>query len=358
MYKSELEKHRKEIDVLDEQLINILNKRMAIVKEIGFLKRNAKSPIYKPEREKYIVDRLVKSHKGSLSRAAIEAVLLEVFAISRHYELPETISYLGPEGSFTHQAAESRFGAMTEYLALESIRAVFESVNTSRARFGVVPLENNQEGLVNETLDLMGKTDLQITAEIPLSIHFAFATKCENLADIKKIYSRDIGFRQCKKFLEDSFINKKVEFVPVNSTSKAVKIAKRDEHCAAMCSHIAAKMYDLPILFDNVEDSSDNFTRFLIIGKDMKNEVSGNDKTSFLAKTTDKPGSLMMLLQDFYNEGINLTKLESRPAKRGKSFRYLFYIDIDGHIDDENVSRVLEKHKKALKWLGSYVKLC
>ena len=358
MYKSELEKHRKKIDGLDEQLIEILDIRMAIVKEIGLLKHGAKSPIYKPEREKHIIDRLVKSHKGSLSRAAIEAVLFEIFAISSHYELPEIISYLGPEGSFTHQAAESRFGAMTEYLALESIQAVFESVNTGRARFGVVPLENNQEGLVNETIDLLGKTDLQITAEIPLSIHFAFATKCEHLSDIKKIYSRDIGFRQCKKFLKDSFINNKVEFIPVNSTSKAVQIAKKDKHCAAMCSHIAAKMYDLPILFDNIEDSSDNFTRFLIIGKGIKNEVSGNDKTSFLAKTPDKPGSLMLLLQDFYSEGINLTKLESRPAKRGKSFRYYFYIDIDGHIDDENVSHVMENHKKTLKWLGSYVKLC
>lgn len=358
MYKSNLDKFRKKIDDLDEQLIEILDKRMAIVKEIGLLKRGAKSPIYKPEREKHIIDRLIKKHKGLLSKAAIEAVLLEVFAISRYYELPEVISYLGPEGSFTHQAAESRFGAMAEYLALESIRAVFESVDTGRARFGVVPLENNQEGLVNETIDLLGNTDLQITAEIPLSIHFAFATKCEHLKDIKKIYSRDIGFRQCKKFIKDSFINNKVELIPVNSTSKAVQIAKNEKYSAAMCSHIAARMYDFPILFDNIEDSSDNFTRFLIIGREIKNEVSGHDKTSLLAKTPDKPGSLMLLLQDFYSEGINLTKLESRPAKKGKTFKYLFYMDIDGHIDDENVSVVMEKHKKALKWLGSYVKLC
>ncbi len=358
MYRTKLEKLRKEIDELDEQLIEILDKRMTIVKEIGKLKRGAKSAIYKPERERYIIDRLVKNHKGQLSKAAIEAVLLEVFAISRHYELPEVISYLGPEGSFTHQAAESRFGALTEYMALESIRAVFESVDTGRARFGVVPLENNQEGLVNETMDLLGSTDLLITAEIPLSIHFAFASKCESLMDIRKIYSRDIGFRQCRKFIKDSFLHGKVELVPVNSTSKAVQIAKKEKNSAALCSHIAARMYDLPVLFDNVEDSSDNFTRFLIIGKDIKNEVSGHDKTSLLAKTPDKPGSLLLLLKDFYNEGINLTKLESRPAKKGKTFKYFFYVDIDGHIDDENVARVMEKHKKALKWLGSYVKLC
>ena len=210
---------------------------------------------------------------------------------------------------------------------------------------------------MSETIDLLGNTDLKITAEISLPIHFAFATKSQNLKEIKRIYSKDIGFKQCMKFIEESFNGNKVELVPVNSTSKAVQIALKEKGSAAMCAHIAAKMYNLPILFDNVEDSSDNFTRFLIIGKNIKNQKSGNDKTSFLARTADKPGSLMILLQDFYNEGINMTKLESRPAKKGKSFKYQFYIDIDGHIDDENVGRVVAKHSKDLQWLGSYVKL-
>lgn len=125
-----------------------------------------------------------------------------------------------------------------------------------------------------------------------------------------------------------------------------------------MCSHIAARIHKVPILFDNVEDSTNNFTRFLIISKDMENQQSDNDKTSLLAKTTDEPGSLMMLLQDFYNAGINMTKLESRPAKKGKNFKYYFYIDIDGHIKDKHIADVIEKHKKDIKWLGSYVKLC
>src|SRR5210317_949163 len=271
-----LEELRKKIDSIDNSLIDILNERMSIIKEVGEYKKTSKSAIYRPEREKSIIERLYNNHRGLLNKAAIEAIFLEIFAISRNFELPELVSYLGPEGSFTHQAAESRFGAMSQYLALDSIRSVFSAVNTGRARFGVVPLENNQEGVVSETIDLLGKTDLHVTAEVPLPIHFAFATTCENVAEVKRIYSKDIGFKQCKKFLRESFNGSKVEYIPVNSTSKAAQIALTEEGSAAMCSHIAARMHNVPILFDNVEDSTDNFTRFLIISKDIKNEQSGN----------------------------------------------------------------------------------
>jgi chorismate mutase / prephenate dehydratase len=353
-----LEDLRKRIDEIDNKLIEILNERMSIIKEVGELKRSSKTAIYRPEREKSIIERLYKNHNGHLSQAAIEAIFMEIFAISRNFELPELVSYLGPEGSFTHQAAESRFGAMSQYLALNSIQAVFEAVDTGRCRFGVVPLENNQEGVVSETIDLLGATELNIAAEVPLPIHFAFATRCENLSQINKIFSRDIGFKQCKKFLSDSFNGRNLELIPVNSTSKAAQIALEEENSAALCSHIAARMHNVPILFDNVEDSTDNFTRFLIISKDIKNQPSDNDKTSLLARTTDKPGSLMKLLQDFYDQGINMTKLESRPAKKGKTFKYYFYIDIDGHIDNPNIASVFEKHTKDIKWLGSYAKMC
>ena len=208
MPNTSLDPLRKEIDQLDDQLIDILNKRMEIVKHIGELKRTSNTPIYRPEREKSIIDRLYQNHQGHFNKAAIEAIFLEIFAISRNLELPELIAYLGPEGSFTHQAAESRFGAMSEYLALDSIKSVFEAVDTERARFGVVPFENNQEGVVSETIDLLGEMDMHITAEIPLPIHFAFATTCEHLHEIEKIYSKDIGFKQCKKFIEESFNGK------------------------------------------------------------------------------------------------------------------------------------------------------
>lgn len=352
-----LEGLRKEIDLLDNQLLELLNARMHVVRRVGELKRTTKAAIYRPEREKSIIDRLAKASKGPLNRAAIEAIFLEIFAISRNMELPERVAYLGPEGSFTHQAAESRYGAMSEYMPLNTIQSVFESVNSGRARFGIAPLENNQEGVVAETIDLLGMYDLKIVAEAPMSISFVFATLTENIQSIKRIYSKDIAFRQCKKFIDNTFRRGSVELVPVNSTSQAVEKALSDREGAAICSHIAAKLKNLPVLFENVEDSIDNFTRFLILSKDIINQRSGNDKTTILARTGDKPGSLAMLLQDFYEAGINLTKIESRPAKAGKNFKYWFYIDFEGHFEDENVQKVMIKHEKAIKWLGSYVRL-
>lgn len=356
-----LEDYRKQIDNLDNKILDLLNDRMELVKKIGSIKSSRKTPIYRPEREKTIIDRLHRFSResgGLLNRAAIEAIFLEIFAISRNIELPEKIAYLGPEGSFTHQAAESRFGAMSEYLPLSTIHSIFEAIHAERAKYGVVPLENNQEGVVNETIDNLGEYDLNIVAEIPLSITFAFATSLDRVDTIKRIYSKDIAFRQCKNFIDNTFSEQKVELIPANSTSKAVKLAQEDSGGAAICSVIAAKTYGLPVLFHNIEDSQDNFTRFLIIGKDIKNQKGPMDKTSILTRLPDEPGSLVNFLQDFYHAKINLTKIESRPAKEGKRFKYFFYIDFDGHIDDENVKQVMEKYNHTTKWLGSYVKMC
>ncbi len=351
-----LEELRKQIDQIDNEMLELLNQRMEVVKKVGELKRRTNAVIYRPEREKAIIDRLNKINKGQLNKAAIEAIFLEIFAVARNLELPERVAYLGPEGSFTHQAAESRYGAMSSYTALNSIRAVFESVNTGRARFGVVPIENNQEGVVQETIDLLGMYDLNIVAELPLSIHFSFATEAESLKDVKKIYSKDIAFRQCSRFIEDHF-DKHVELVPVNSTSTAAKIAKEEKGAGAICAHIAAKEYALPILFDNIEDSVKNFTRFIIISHGHINEASTSDKTSILARLEDKPGALATFLQEFQKSKINLCKVESRPAKEGSHFKYIFYIDFEGHINDRRVQKVLKNYKPNIKWLGSYVKL-
>ncbi|MFC2126231.1 chorismate mutase, partial [Bacteroidota bacterium] len=268
----EIDRIRKEIDQIDDGILNLLNKRMDLVRKVGELKSASNSPIYRPEREKGIIDRLSSKTiavDGLLNRAAVEAIFLEIFAIARNIELPEKIAFLGPEGSFTHQAAESRFGAMSEYMPLSSIKAVFEAIDTKRARFGVVPLENNQEGVVNETIDFLGLFDLHIVAEVPVPINFAFATKEDNVEDVKRIFSKDIAFKQCKKFLDDTFTDSEMELIPVNSTSRAVKMALEEKNAAAICSHIAARSFRLPILFDNIEDSTDNFTRFLIISQDF-----------------------------------------------------------------------------------------
>lgn len=355
-----LEDLRKNIDQIDDQLLDLLNKRMEVVKHVGELKKHTKTVIYRPEREKAIIDRLCNYESGLMNRAAIEAIYLEIFAVSRNLELPERIAYLGPEGSFTHQAAESRFGAMSDYLALPSIRSVFESVDTGRARFGVVPIENNLEGIVKETIDLLNETDLKIVAEAVISVHFTFATTAEKLSDISKIYSKDIAFGQCEKFLEEYFGAKDEDFfVQVESTSKAAKLASQDPTSASICSHIAAKLFNVPILFDNIQDSAQNRTRFFIIGKDFINQKSDNDKTTIIARLPDdgKPGTLVRFLQEFESQGINLLKIESRPVREGEQFNFWFLMEFDGYFLDENVQIIMQRHSAEIKCLGSYVKI-
>lgn len=354
-----LESLRNNIDALDDQLLDLLNQRMELVRKVGELKRSTNAVIYRPEREKQIVDRLNDANNGLLNRAAIEAIFLEIFAVSRNLELPERVAYLGPEGSFTHQAAESRFGAMSTYMALPSIRSVFENVETGRVRFGVVPIENNQEGVVEEAIDLLLEKDLKIVAEIQIPVHFTFATQAESLSDIKHIYSKDIAFRQCSRFLNDYFDGLTAEQVPVESTSKAAKLAAQEPNSAAICSNIAAKLFNVPVLFDNIEDSDLNRTRFLILAKDFVNQPSGHDKTTLIARlpNTQSPGVLAEFLQEFNARQINLTKIESRPLREGATFRYWFLIECEGHASDPDLQDILNHHAADVKWLGSYVRM-
>ena len=352
-----LEDLRKHIDEVDDQLINLLDKRMHYVQEVGKLKRGSNQLIYRPDREKAIIDRMVERSKGMLNRAAIEAIFLEIFAVSRNYELPERVAYLGPEGSFTHQAAESRYGSMSDYLALDSISSVFEAVATDRARFGVVPIENNQEGTVQETIDYLSTHSLHIAAEIVLPIHFCIASLEQDLKNIKTVYSRDIAFRQCKNFLSDYF-HHEVKLIPVSSTSRACRMALEEEKSAAICAPIAARQYRLPILYSNIQDSADNQTRFLIISQNFINEISGSDKTSLIARLPDKPGALVSFLKKFEDAGINLCKVESRPAKIGSKFKYFFFVELDGHYNDPVVQKTIEPYRDHITWLGSYVKMC
>jgi chorismate mutase/prephenate dehydratase len=324
------------------------------VQEVGRLKNQTGAPIYRPEREMEILSRLKAKNRGPLTDEAIDAIFLEIFAVSRNLERPERVAFLGPEGSFTHQAAESRFGSLSAYTPLSSISAVFREIEQGRAKYGVVPIENSIDGVVGETLDLLGKSDLLIVAELFMPIHHSFASLTEELGSIEKIYSKDIAFGQCREFLHEHGLER-AEWIPVESTAKAAMLAAQDPKSAAICSSVAAKLYKLPVLFENIEDHKNNTTRFIVLS-DFKNEPSGNDKTSILARLRDKPGALYEFLQDFYKEGINLTKIESRPAQQ-KDFNYWFYIDFDGHVDDAPVRRVLDKHAGEIKWLGSYAKV-
>jgi len=350
-----LDVHRKQIDSIDNEILELLNQRMKSVEAIGIAKQTTGTSIYRPEREKEILDRLKGLNNGKLNAKAIDAIFLEVFAVSRNLEMPEKVVFLGPEGSYTHQVAESRFGAMGNYIALNSIEAVFNVLANKEAKYGVVPIENNTEGAVGITLDCLGKFDSLIVSEIYMDIHHSFATTCENLKDIKRIYSHPQGYNQCRKFLEEHMLLD-VEFIPTKSTAASAKLAANEPYSASICSHIAAKLYNVPILFDKIEDNLANRTRFFILS-DFKNQPSIQNKTSILAKTQNRPGGLVHFLQSFENEKVNITKIESRPTKES-GFQAVFYLDFEGHIDDENVQRVLKANEgiNEIKWLGSYVK--
>lgn len=353
-----IEDARKEIDNIDEKLIMLLNERMGWVKKVGEIKNSNNAVIYRPEREKWILDKMKSISQGPLGNNAIEAIFLEIFAAARNIELPERVAFLGPEGSFTHQAAESRFGAVSEYMTLPTIQSVFEAVETERARFGVIPIENNQEGIVYETVDLLSSTNVSIVAELKIPVHFALATEADNPSKIKRIYSKDIAFRQCRGFLNRYFEQQNPEEIQVESTSKAAKLASEDPESAAICSEIASKLYRLPILFNNIEDNSNNRTRFFVLCKDYVNQPSGTDKTTIVAKLpkTDEAGSLATFLNDFKKYNINLTKIESRPYKGNEDFNFWFFIEFLGYFQDEGFQKIYKKNKDFIRVLGSYVK--
>ena len=264
--------------------------------------------------------------------------------------------HIGPEGSFTHQAAESNFGSQSEYLPLNSIKAVFDSLNSKKAKYGIIPLENNQEGIVQETVDFLGVSKLKIISELPLSISFSFATRSKDLSKIKSIYSKDIAFKQCKEFIENYF-SEEIDCIPVNSTSAAVSYADKKPDSAAICSRFAAVQKGVPILYDRIEDSKDNHTRFVILSLTQNDVVSKKDKTSILVNLSDGHGVLAEFLQEFHDAKINLTKLESRPAKKGTDFKYVFYIDFEGHYLDNNFQIIYKRYEKNIKLLGSYPRM-
>lgn len=350
MSEAGLKELRDKLDSIDEQLLSLINDRMDVVHQVGTLKAKSGGAIYRPERERAIIDRLDALNKGSLTRPAIEALFLEIFAISRNFELPENIAYLGPEGSFTHQAAESRFGAMSAYLPIGSIKGVFREVASGKAKFGVLPIENSSNGIVSDTINCLSTYNLKVIAEVVIDVHHTLATACDNIKDITAIYSKDIAFEQCHRFLENVQLDE-VEHIPVESTAKAAKYAMQNKNTAAICSHVAAKMSNLPILFEDIEDKDNNRTRFFIVSN-FENGQSGKDKTSILAKLPNTPGVLVEFLTDFDNAGLNLTKIKSHIVE-GDS---IFFIDFDGHKNDENVQGLLEKHHDSIKYLGSYVK--
>jgi len=345
---------RKKIDRLDREIIKLLNSRSEIGNQIWKVKSKSGKQVYDPIREAEIINKLKKLNK-KLPDKSIEAIFKEVFSATRAAEKPITVSYLGPEGTFTHEAALKIFGAASDYRPQSGFEAVFKDVEKSTADYGVLPIENSIEGSVNLTLDLLADSSLSIFGETSVAAHHNLVSKAKSIKSIKRLYSHPQPLGQCRRFLARTLPN--VSVVGSFSTASAAEKASKDKTSAALSSLTAAKLYGLNVLKARVEDFPNNVTRFIVLS-DRTAERSGNDKTSVIVTIKNKAGELYKLLGLFDKKGINLTRIESRPMPRSR-WGYLFYIDFEGHVEDKKVVEVLKliaRRTEQLKVLGSYPK--
>ncbi len=349
----EIDKLRKNIDKLDDEILNLLNRRSEIVIEIGNIKRTQKSKFYKPDRERQILQRLTAQNKGPFPNDALKPIYREILSASVSLEEPLKVTCLGPLATFTHLAALRHFGSSSAFVPVDSIKQVFENVETGKAEYGVVPIENSNEGVVSYTLDMFMDSDLKVVAEIILQVSHNLISKQTDRTKIKKIYSHPQALAQCRGWLESNMPG--VPTREATSTAKAAELAAKEKDTAAIASELAARIYDLSILEKNIEDSRNNVTRFLVISKDFPPK-SGNDKTSIMFSIKDRPGALYSILLPFKRAKINLTKIESRPSKQ-KAWEYIFFVDMEGHIEDKKIKKATDTLKEDclyLKILGSY----
>ena len=345
---------RKQIDELDGKLLELLSHRADLVHEVGLVKKRDKLKIYAPQREEALLRRLVELNQGRLPERSIRAIFREIMSAALALEDNLKIAYLGPEGTWTHQAAIKKFGQSVNYTALPNFADVFDQVARRKADYGVVPIENSTEGAVSHTLDLFVESPLHICAQILLRIENGLMASIPR-KDIKTLYSHPQVFGQCRGWILKNFPD--ADLVDVSSTTKAAQLAKENaaQGAAALGGQLAADLYGLDMLESSIQDRATNTTRFLVIGEHTC-PPTGNDRTSVLFAIQDKPGSLVRALQSFDRFQINMSKIESRPSKR-KDWEYIFYVDLAGHYNDPEVASALSElanHCSLVKILGSY----
>jgi len=344
---------RRQIDAIDDQILELLNRRAGVVIEVGRAKAGEQKEFYVPSREQAIYERLTAASAGPFPKEAIRRVFREIISASLSLEQPMKVAFLGPQATFTHVAAMQQFGFSAQLVPQKSIPAVFDEVLRGRAHYGVVPVENSTEGVVSHTLDMFMESDLKINAEILLGISHDLLSRSGRIEDVRKVVSHPQALAQCRKWLEENLPD--IPLVDVASTALAAQMAAEDEMAAAVASEMAATLYGLQVLKPKIEDNPNNFTRFLVIGTKTPDR-SGRDKTSVMFSTKDEPGILYRMLEPFSKRGINLSKIESRPMKK-KAWEYIFFLDMEGHIAEEGVFAAIEELRgycQFLKVLGSY----
>ena len=355
MDEKKLQDLRQQIDGLDDQILDLLNRRAEVVVEVGKTKDGSQGVYYVPSREKAIFERLITHNAGPFPDEGIRRVFREIISASLSLEQPLKVAFLGPQATYTHVAAMRQFGLSAQLVPLKSISSIFDEVSRGRASYGVVPVENSNEGVVSHTLDMFMSSDLKVIAEILLPISHDLLNLSGEIGDVRKVISHPQAIGQCRDWLEENL--PEIPLVDASSTANAAQQAAEDASVAAIASESAASLYGLRVIKNKIEDNPNNFTRFLVVGSEMQGP-SGNDKTSIMFSVKDKAGVLYHMLEPFSKRDINLAKIESRPMK-GKAWEYIFFLDMVGHVEDQKISGALEElkaHCQFLKVLGSYPK--
>jgi chorismate mutase/prephenate dehydratase len=320
--------------------------------EIGQVKGRTGGQIYAPDREKQVIESILKINQGPLPDKCLTAIWRELMSGSFALERPLRIGYLGPGGSFSHTAAMLKFGQSVEYEPLTDIMSIFDEVSKGHCDLGLAPIENSTGGGVIETLDALIDSNIKIRAEVLMTIHHNLLANCA-LENVEKIYSKPEVFVQCRNWLSATF--KEAKTISVASTAKAAQMAADEPDAAAIGSKIAAEIYGLKIVCENIEDIANNITRFLVLSREDA-RPTGEDKTAILFSTAHKAGALSDVLDVFKQFEINLTNIESRPSKK-RQWEYYFFVDFLGHRTTENVQKGMEearKHCLQLSILGSF----
>lgn len=348
-----LEQLRDQIDAIDLTIIANLNARAALAILAGKAKNAVAARAYAPERERQILERLTQHNQGPLSNEAVLVIYKEIISSCLSLESPLHVSFLGPEATFTHEATKRHFGLSARLIPVRSIAEVFTDVERGRCTYGVVPIENSTEGIVNHTLDAFMSSDLLICAEVLLSVSHHLMSQTGNLDGVTKVYSHPQVLAQCRHWLRLNMPS--VPLVDVASSARAAQLVREDATAAALASDVAATMYDLKIITSHLEDVQGNLTRFLVIGTDRAAPTQ-NDRTSIMFALRDEPGILFSALRPFAERHINMSRIESRPSRR-RAWDYLFFIDLEGHGDQEHIAQAITDLQSAcafMKVLGSY----
>ena len=344
---------RVQIDELDNQILQCLNQRAEVVKKVGEFKEDNKGEVYVPSRELAIYDRLTEISDGPFPKNAISKVFREVISACLSLEAPLKVMYLGPMATFTHAAAMHQFGLSAELIPGKTIDGIFDDVERGLATYGVVPLENSTEGSVHEVLDRLLSTRLHIIAERFIEVSHSLLSNEPDLNQIRVVYSHPQAFSQCRSWVKEHMPD--VTFVEISSTAAAAERAANEKGTAAIANKAAGGLYGVSILRESIEDHTGNATRFVVVGNKCQ-KPSEKDKTSIVFSGKDGPGALYKMLLPFQEQNINLTKIMSRPF-RDKPWEYLFFIDFEGHKDQEHIAQSLDEfsnHCQFFKILGSY----